>query len=271
MSHFAFLLAEWPAIHESATKAEGSAYPDPRAACFYARRTLELVATWMFKHDPALTLPYQSNLSALIHAPTFKKAAGLDGKMAAEGTAGAVGEVAVGFPYPETEAELRRATTDLLHAEVAAMNMDNFIVRPRRQVVESYQKPEAWLKLTDAKLSELAEEVAGLPHELPADPEEAKRFDLLILNLQLAMLRAEPGFERLRAQVKAIAGLLAEKSTIPMVHQQMPLIEDLQADTWWEDVTAATLRLPTRAPTAAGVPPEKQAAIALTSRAWSLR
>ena len=51
-------------------------------------------------------------------------------------------------------------------------------------------------------LAELAHEVAGLPSELDPEDEEAKRFDLLMLNLQLAVLRAEPGFERLRDQVQ---------------------------------------------------------------------
>ena len=60
-----------------------------------------------------------------------------------------------------------------------------------------------------------------------------------MLNLQLALLRAEPGFERLRDQVKAIAGLLEEKSTIPMVREQMALIQDVQTDEWWQDVTVA--------------------------------
>jgi type I restriction enzyme R subunit len=31
---------------------------------------------WAFKHDAALRLPYQDNLSALIHEPSFKQAAG---------------------------------------------------------------------------------------------------------------------------------------------------------------------------------------------------
>jgi len=31
---------------------------------------------WVYKHDSALRLPYQDNLSALIHEPTFKQAAG---------------------------------------------------------------------------------------------------------------------------------------------------------------------------------------------------
>ncbi len=49
---------------------------DPRTACFYARRALDLAVAWAYKHDPALRLPYQDNLSALIHEPSFKRAAG---------------------------------------------------------------------------------------------------------------------------------------------------------------------------------------------------
>src|SRR5438067_7243707 len=76
MSHFSFLQREWPAVFEAAGKAEAAVYPDPRTACFYARRALELAVAWAYKHDGALELPYQDNLSALIHEPTFKAAAG---------------------------------------------------------------------------------------------------------------------------------------------------------------------------------------------------
>ncbi len=41
--------------------------------------------------------------------------------------------------------------------------------------------------------------------------------------------------------MKAIAGLLEEKSSIPMVHEQMPLIQDLQTEEWWKDVTVPML------------------------------
>jgi len=85
--------------------------------------------------------------------------------------------------------------------------------------------------------------VAGLPTELEAEAEETKRFDLLILRLQLIRLRSEPGFERLRDQVKEIAGLLEEKSAIPMVRDCLTLIQELQTDEWWEDVTAPMLEV----------------------------
>ncbi len=144
---------------------------------------------------------------------------------------------------PRTGLQVRRAASERLHNEVAAMNVDNFVIRPRRRVVEKYAKPEAWTVLSPEALMELAQEVAGLPSEIEAEAEEARRFDLLSLRLQLVVLRHEPGFERLRDQVKSIAGLLEEKAAIPMVSAQMPLIQEIQSDEWWQDVTVPMLEI----------------------------
>ncbi len=76
MSNFAFLQAEWPAVHEDAARAEAAVYTDPRAACFHARRALELLVNWAYKFDASLRLPYRDTLSALLHEPTFKAAVG---------------------------------------------------------------------------------------------------------------------------------------------------------------------------------------------------
>lgn len=73
MSQFTFLQREWAAVFEAASKAEDAVHADPRAACFYARRALELAAG---KHDAGLRLPYQDSLSALIQEPSFKQTAG---------------------------------------------------------------------------------------------------------------------------------------------------------------------------------------------------
>jgi len=147
------------------------------------------------------------------------------------------------FGPQKAEAEVRSATADLLHGEVAAMNLDNFVVRPKRQWVEKYAVPAAWASLSDEAFDELAHEVAGLPSELEPEAEECKRFDLLMLNLELALLRSEPSFERLRDQVRAIAGLLEEKSAIPMVREQMALIHEVQTEEWWQDVTIPMLEM----------------------------
>jgi type I restriction enzyme R subunit len=76
------------------------------------------------------------------------------------------------------------------------------------------------------------------------DPdEEAKRFDLLMLHLQLAVLHVEPGFERLKEQVRTLVGSLEEKSSIPMVREQMQLIEEIAGEEWWTGVTVSMLEV----------------------------
>ena len=76
LSQFEFLQREWPAVREAAASAEANVHADARTACFHARRALELAVVWAYKHDAALKLPYQDNLSVLIHDPSFKLAAG---------------------------------------------------------------------------------------------------------------------------------------------------------------------------------------------------
>jgi hypothetical protein len=55
---------------------------------------------------------------------------------------------------PKSNCGTRRPS--LLRARVAAMNLDNFVVRPQRQLVEKYVKPEVWKQLSDDDHAELA-------------------------------------------------------------------------------------------------------------------
>lgn len=144
---------------------------------------------------------------------------------------------------PKTHAQLRRQVANLLHTEVAAMNSENFVVRPKRRFVEKYANSQAWASLSDEDFAALSQEVAGLPSQLEAEAEEIKRFDILVLKLQLAILRSQSSVEHLQAQVKSLAGLLEEKSAIPLVQAQLPLIHDIQTDEWWQDVTLPMLEV----------------------------
>jgi type I restriction enzyme, R subunit len=139
------------------------------------------------------------------------------------------------------QAALRTDTAGRLRAEVTAMNLENFIVRPKRRYIERYSQAEAWEKLGIEEQVELTHEVAGLPSELTDPDLEAKLFDLLILRLQLALLRSEPWFSGLLKSVEEIAGLLEEMDSIPMVREQMPLIQEIQTGEFWQDVTTPML------------------------------
>src|SRR5256885_9103106 len=84
MSNFAFLAPEFPAVHEAAVEAERQAAVSPTAAAFFAGKTVEVAVKWAFKSDPNLKLPYQDNIAALLHEPSFRRAAGEAGFAQAE-------------------------------------------------------------------------------------------------------------------------------------------------------------------------------------------
>lgn len=123
------------------------------------------------------------------------------------------------------------------------MNVDNFVVRPQRRWVEIYRKLDRWGHLTPTEADEVAEHLSGLPSAVRDDDEPAKRFDLLILRLQLCVLNAEPNFERLRDHVREIASALLAVTNIPAVGQQQELLDEVAGEAWWVDVTLPMLDL----------------------------
>lgn len=71
MSNFGFLQKEFFAICDSATKAEGYLNTDARAACWYARMTLEQIVDWLYRYDNNFKC-YETSLGARVHDPSFR-------------------------------------------------------------------------------------------------------------------------------------------------------------------------------------------------------
>ena len=84
---------------------------------------------------------------------------------------------------------------------------------------------------------ELTEHVAGLPTTVVDNDVDAKRFDMLCLRIQLAMVRGE-AVEPLRKVFVKLVHALEAKATIPDVARLMVLIQDIQTTEWWQDATA---------------------------------
>src|SRR6478609_773618 len=110
-------------------RAESSVYADPRTACFYARRALELAVSWAYKHDSALKLPYQENLSALIHEPSFKLTAG-EAVFSKARVINTLGNRAVHSHRPVPEADAIAAVRELFHVAYWLARTYGRTVRP---------------------------------------------------------------------------------------------------------------------------------------------
>jgi type I site-specific restriction endonuclease len=142
---------------------------------------------------------------------------------------------------PDAEEKLRAELAERLRNEVAGMNLDNFLVRPKRRLVEQFVDSEAWKDLSPEEQTQLKEQIAGLPSSIASANLEAKQFDLLMLRMQLTLLRGEPGFEDMKEKVIEIARLLEEQTAIPAVAAKLPLIQEVQTTLFWEDVTIVCL------------------------------
>ncbi|MFF0293198.1 DEAD/DEAH box helicase family protein [Kitasatospora sp. NPDC004614] len=143
-----------------------------------------------------------------------------------------------------SEIGLRWDLATRLHDEVTAMNPDNFLVRPHREYLDTFTEFDAWLDFTPDAHAAVVDHLAGLPtafRDKDDAGEEAKRFDLLALRLQLAVVNGDPGFNRLRDQVQEIASALLNQLTIPAIKAQQLLLDEVASDEWWQDVTLPML------------------------------
>lgn len=139
----------------------------------------------------------------------------------------------------------RPSTRKQLRDEVAGMPLDNFIVRGKRRYVEKFLDARVWDHLGEEDRHELVEHVAGLPTSLTDSDVDAKRFDLLCLRIQLAMLR-NAAFTPLRQAFIRQVHQLEAKGAVPDVARQMALILEVQTDEWWTDATPQMVEIARR-------------------------
>ena len=141
-------------------------------------------------------------------------------------------------PELDHDACLNKSLINGLHAEVTAMNPENFIVRMHLAAVERYQKRETWEDLSEDDRETLQREVATLPNELKNDDIESRLFDLTALRMQLALAGDDlPLLEKLRQKAMEIAMLLEEKTGIPAVKAQLGYLAVLQQTEFWDGLT----------------------------------
>jgi type I restriction enzyme R subunit len=206
-SNFAFLQAEWPALYAEATKAEQAALTDPRTACFYARRTLELAVVWLFQAEGGrggrLQMPYKPDLSAFLFEPSFKVLVGpaLHAKM---DVVRKQGNNAVHSARPITAADAMAVLRELFqvafwlarnYGRVVAARPDpalqfraELLPRPTNAAAEQ-AAAQASAQATQAalqKLATLADELAARDAALAAAQQKTAALDA-----ELAQLRSE--------------------------------------------------------------------------------
>ncbi|WP_341578588.1 DEAD/DEAH box helicase family protein [Microbacterium schleiferi] len=131
-------------------------------------------------------------------------------------------------------APLRDQLATRLHAAVGGMNRQNFLVRKHLRAVDRFTPAQAWQHFTPADVDGAAA-LAGLPTASETDTDEAaKRFDLLLLEAQVAVAGGDPVPQLIVARVGDVAAALLQRRGIPAVDQQAALLSAITDPEWWD-------------------------------------
>jgi len=124
---------------------------------------------------------------------------------------------------------------------VNGLNESSFIIRPYLRHVEKYKRDDSWEHLTDEAIADLTTFLAPLPSEFDFGEEYARRWDLLLLRTELALLDGNKEYDSNILAIQRTAEDLRRRSSIPEVKKVMPLLDTILTDEYWETMTIAGL------------------------------
>ena len=138
--------------------------------------------------------------------------------------------------------DFRKQLVGICHSGVNALSYDLVSVRLKTEYVEKFKKADAWVHLSDMDCYELEKHIAPLIPSTDTD-EFAKRFDNFMYGMMLANIEQLPTMAYLKKQLCLTAEALERKATIPQVKQKLTLIQDIQTDAFWANISLLTMEM----------------------------
>lgn len=141
---------------------------------------------------------------------------------------------------PGTMEPFRSDLLEALYGQVQMLNKESFVVRPHEQIVRPFRARDRWNSLTPEDIQTLNVHVGVIP-ATEIDDHEMRRFDLMMLRLELSILRQTNNQADLSNRLRDLAQNLSEKGAIPSVAAQMELLLEIGSDDFWKYVTLPRL------------------------------
>jgi len=136
----------------------------------------------------------------------------------------------------DEQRELAEAYIDELNIAVASLDTDRFVVKAKLRAVTEFSNKKRWASISKNDMLDINTNISELILPLKDDDEFARRFDILILNFQLALLTAAHSTDRYVNKVSGIARDLLKKQNIPAIGLQVELLNELQTTDFWKAV-----------------------------------
>ena len=127
----------------------------------------------------------------------------------------------------------------LLHQQVNDIVKERKDARPYWNIIEPFRDKEKWTYLSDVDVLRLKEIGKLIPQD--DDDESAKKFDVIMLHLQLAHIDSTVRVGQFRQVVVNIAAHLEKKGTVPAVMARIDTIRKVQKTQFWENESLDSL------------------------------
>jgi type I restriction enzyme R subunit len=115
------------------------------------------------------------------------------------------------------------------------------VVKAKLRYVVEYAAATRWQNISKSDMLDINMHLSDLGLPAKEDDESAKRFDLLILNYQLALLTAAYSTDRYVKQLSGTAKALLKKQNIPAIAMQVQVLNALLDEQFWKTITIQRL------------------------------
>ena len=124
----------------------------------------------------------------------------------------------------------------LLKGQVQALSDSHISVRSKWESVSHFKANDSWTYISDVDVFTLKNDIAPLLPKNTLD-ENCKKFDVLVLTIELSYIGEEVNAEKCIQRVQLIAEKLQEKATLPQVQAKMATIKEVLSPVAWENVS----------------------------------
>lgn len=129
---------------------------------------------------------------------------------------------------------LHKELMDKVHQSILNLNRNSFVVKEVLQDVDKYSVRDRLNHLTGDDISILFQNITPLVEPMDKD-EDARRFDVMMLNFMLLLFEADPRVANYINKVKSISKTLLKKTNLPIVKQKESTLKELVSEDFWQN------------------------------------
>ena len=140
----------------------------------------------------------------------------------------------------EDELVLANKLLDIVHNELTLLDKNRYQVKMQLRYVDEFSNRDRWNRLDSSDIHIIEEYLSDLP--VPETINEmARRFDLMMLKMQIATLLMSPNMRKFENSLIDIAEGLSKKYSIPAVSRAKGTIESLRNPDYYKGVSQKKL------------------------------